>query len=124
MREIYTAGGDRIIVFDRLATGMAQAKRIIENPESGGFNQLAVDTTNDEIFVADNGDRGIDPPILGAVIVYDRLADGEAPPKRFIQDAGVSGVNHPRSLWVDPVRDEIGVTDTKLNNIRVFPRVW
>ncbi|MBM2810200.1 MAG: hypothetical protein HW416_959 [Chloroflexi bacterium] len=124
--EIYTAGGDEIFVFDRLAEGSVSPKRIILEDGTGGgsFQQVVVDVVNDEIVVANNGQRGSDPPLLGAVVVYDRLAEGVATPKRFIQDAGVSGVQFPRAVWVDLVNDEIGEADSKQNDVKVFPRVW
>ena len=124
--EIYTAGGDEIVVFDRLATGAVRAKRKIVDrvTGAGSFQQLAVDDTHDEIVVANNGRRGRDPALLGAVAVYDRLADGVMAPKRFIQDEGVSGVQYPRAVWLDLIHDEIGEADSKQNDIKVFPRDW
>jgi len=43
-------------------------------------------------------------------------------PKRFLQHVANSFVEHPRSVWVDAVNNEIGVGDSKLDEIRVFPR--
>ncbi len=115
----------RIAVFPRLATGTVSATRII----SGSLTmldhptQIAVDLTNNEIWIANLGDRSLDPPIQGSITVYNRLDSGNVAPKRFIQGPN-SMVGFPRSLWVDPVNNEAGEGDSKFNWIQVFPRLF
>lgn len=115
----------RIAVFPRLATGTVSAIRIISGTSTmlDHPTQIAVDTTNNEIWVANLGDRSLDPAIQGSITVYNRLDSGNVAPKRFIQGPN-SMVGFPRSLYVDPVNNEAGEGDSKFNWIQVFPRLF
>ncbi|HKF17741.1 MAG TPA: hypothetical protein VKF14_11195 [Candidatus Dormibacteraeota bacterium] len=126
--EIVVADGadatDRVIVYPRLANGPTTALRVITGAATllNKVRQVVVDTTNNEIVVASQGNRDVNPPVFGDVAVFDRLANGNVAPKRFLQHVTTSFVEHPRSVWVDAVNNEIGVGDSKLDEIRVFPR--
>jgi 6-phosphogluconolactonase (cycloisomerase 2 family) len=111
------------LVFPRLANGPTVPLRMIDVTSFIKARQLTVDTTNNEILVVSQGDRSIDPPLLGGLEVWDRLANTGVPPRRFIQGP-ISGVRHPRSLFVDPTNNEVAVGDSKYNDIRVFPRLF
>jgi 6-phosphogluconolactonase (cycloisomerase 2 family) len=115
---------DRVITYPRLASGPTTPLRVITGAATllNKVRQVAVDTTNNEIVVASQGNRDLNPPVFGDVAVFDRLANGNVAPKRFLQHVNASFVEHPRSVWVDAVNNEIGVGDSKLNEIRVFPR--
>ncbi len=115
-----------VLIFPRLANGPSVPIRTISGPATMLFKvrQVTVDTANNEILVANQGNRAANPPIFGNVAVFDRLANGDVAPRRFIQHAVNSFVKHPRSLWVDAVNNEIGVGDSKGNDIRVFPRLF
>jgi 6-phosphogluconolactonase (cycloisomerase 2 family) len=121
-----TTGSESILVFPRLANGLTAPLRQIVGASTGLFKvrQLVVDNTNNEILIASQGDRAIDPPQFGNLAVFSRTATGNVAPLRFIQQVINSGVQHPRSVWVDPGNNEIGVGDSKGNNIRVFPRLF
>jgi DNA-binding beta-propeller fold protein YncE len=126
--EIVVADGadatDRVITYPRLANGPTTPLRVITGAATllNKVRQVVVDTTNNEIVVASQGNRDLNPPVFGDVAVFDRLADGNVAPKRFLQHVTTSFVQHPRSVWVDAVNNEIGVGDSKLDEIRVFPR--
>lgn len=121
-----TATGDFILVYSRLADGPSTPLRIISGAATllNNTRQVVVDTTNNEIIVASQGNRDLNPPVFGTVTVFDRLANGNVPPKRFLQHVTTSFVQHPRSVWVDAVNNEIGVGDSKRDEIRVFPRLF
>ncbi len=126
--EIYVVEGGAtpgVHVFDRLATGTATPIRSITGTATmlDHPRQLAVDLVNNEIIVANNGDRALDPPIIGSITVYNRLDSGNVAPKRFIQGPN-SGLFAPRAVYVDNVNGEIGEGDSKLNDIRIFPRLF
>ena len=126
--EIVVADGadatDSIIIYPRLASGPTTPLRVITGAATllNKVRQVVVDTTNSEIVVASQGNRDLNPPVFGDVAVFDRLANGNVAPKRFLQHVANSFVEHPRSVWVDAVNNEIGVGDSKLDEIRVFPR--
>lgn len=119
-------GAEAVQVYPRTADGPTTPLRQIRGSLTllDRVRQVTVDIANDEIIVASQGNRAVDPPVFGAVVVFDRLAEGNVPPKRFIRHAENSGVRHPRSVWVDAVNDEIGAGDSKGNDIRVFPRLF
>lgn len=121
-------GGDpeRVLVFPRLANGSTTPLRTISGSNTMLLKtrQVAVDTVNNEIIVAAQGDRSVNPPIFGALLVFDRLANGNVAPKRFIQHVVNSNVKHPRATYVDPVNDEIATGDSKENEVRIFPRLF
>ncbi len=121
-----SATGDFVLVYSRLANGPSTPLRRISGAATllNKIRQLAVDTTNNEIIVASQGNRDVNPPVFGTVAVFDRLADGNVAPKRFLQHVTTSFVQHPRSVWVDAVNNEIGVGDSKRNEIRVFARLF
>jgi len=118
--------GEVVQVYPRLANGATTPLRQITGPTTMLFKsrQVVVDAVNNEILVANQGNRAVNPPLLGNVAVFDRLANGDVAPKRFIQNVVNSGVKFPRSVWVDTVNNEIGVGDSKGNDIRVFPRLF
>ncbi len=111
------------LVFPRLANGPTTPLRVIDTTSFIKGRQITVDTTNNEIIVVSQGDRSVDPPIFGGLEVWDRLAGSGVAPRRFIQGP-TSGVRHPRSVFVDAINNELGVGDSKYNDIRVFPRLF
>lgn len=122
--EIYL-GAEGIFVFDRLATGDVQPKRWIQIASVvRSVEQIALDLEHDEVVGVYSADRDVDPPVYGGIVVFDRLADGLVEPKRYIQHVEHSFVLHPRAMWLDPIHGEIGVGDSKTNEILVFPLFW
>ncbi len=129
--EIVVATDDRVVVFPRLADGQTPPIRTIMggNTMINNGRQVVVDTTNNEIIVATQGNRDLNPPVLGGLLVFRRLDNGNVAPKRFLRHVAVSNVKHPRSvwLWLDPNDNgsgEIGVGDSKENEVRVFDRAF
>src|SRR5262249_16583276 len=108
----------------RLASGPSTPLRVITGSATllNNVRQVVVDTTNNEIVVASQGNRDVNPPVFGDDAVFDRLAARNEAPKPFLQHGTTSFVQHPRSGWVDGVNNEIGVGGSKLDEIRVFPR--
>jgi 6-phosphogluconolactonase (cycloisomerase 2 family) len=123
-------GAELIQVYPRLASGPTTPLRQIGGTATMliSTRQVMVDTVNNEIVVANQGHRAVNPPDLGNISVFDRLANGNVAPKRFVQNAtpttGNSGVRHPRSVWVDATNNEIGAGDSKYNDIRIFDRLF
>lgn len=90
--EILFANGDQtILVFDRLANGNVAPKRILGGPDTqiklGGASGTAirVDPIHNLLLVPVGGIGG------GKVLVFDRTASGNTPPKAVIQGPVVMG---------------------------------
>jgi DNA-binding beta-propeller fold protein YncE len=99
--EILTADPSMraIVVFDRLANGNVAAKRVISGPKTGLLDivGLDVDPIRNVIVAASrkgNGDK------VG-LLVFDRLANGDVEPKRFIGGPN-SKLAHFRQVTIDP----------------------
>lgn len=117
--EVGVASPSRAItVFDRTANGNVMPLRLIQNfnwPTSGldSPSGIYVDTTNNEIGVADAG--------RVAIMVFGRTASGDAAPIRTIAGAS-TGLVRPWGIYVDTNNDEVGVTDSESASIMVFSR--
>ncbi len=126
---ILVADGDSatpsIVVYPRTANGPTTPLQRITGSSTmlSRPRQVVVDTVNKEIIVANQGERALNPPVQGNIAVYNLSDNGNVAPKRFISGP-LSGVGFPRSVWVDPVNNEIGEGDSKFNWIEVFPRVF
>lgn len=90
--EILLANGDQtILVFDRLANGNVAPKRILGGPDTqihlGGASGTAirVDPIHNLLLVPSGGIAG------GKVLVFDRTASGNTPPRAVIQGPVVMG---------------------------------
>jgi hypothetical protein len=90
--EILFANGDQtILVFDRLANGNVAPKRILGGPDTqiklGGASGTAirVDPIHNLLLVPTGGVGG------GNVLIFDRTASGNTPPKGIIQGPVVMG---------------------------------
>jgi DNA-binding beta-propeller fold protein YncE len=90
--ELYLANGDQtILVFDRLANGNVAPKRVLGGPATklklGGASGtcVRVDPIHNLLLVPSGGVAG------GNVLVFDRTASGNTPPKAIIQGPVVMG---------------------------------
>lgn len=121
-----TDAAEAVFVYARTGSGNIAPIRTISGASTmlSKTRQVIVDTTNNEIYVANQGDRSVNPPVFGNVAVFDRLANGNVAPKRFLQQVTQSFVEHPRSIWLDLGNSELGVGDSKLNEVRVFDRLF
>jgi len=84
--EIYIANGDEsILVFDRMASGNVAPKRVLGGPATklklGGASGTCVriDPIHNLLLVPSGGVVG------GQVLIFDRTASGNTPPKAIIQ---------------------------------------
>jgi hypothetical protein len=90
--EIYLANGDEtILVFDRMANGNVAPKRVLGGPNTqlklGGASGTCVriDPIHNLLLVPSGGVTG------GEVLVFDRTASGNTPPKAVIKGPVVMG---------------------------------
>jgi DNA-binding beta-propeller fold protein YncE len=85
--------GQAIMTFRGGANGDEAPIRIIQGPKTGlrQFDKLSVDPVNNEVFVF----------FGNSVVFFDRLANGDVPPKRILNPRGLSA-NHAR---VDPIHN-------------------
>jgi DNA-binding beta-propeller fold protein YncE len=111
-----------ITVYDRTASGNAAPKRTISGA-STGLNYpwgIAVDTVNNEIIVVNNNYFSA----FYSISVYDRIASGNAAPKRTISGAS-TGLSSPFGIAIDTANNEIFVANDVLTNfdsITVYDR--
>jgi DNA-binding beta-propeller fold protein YncE len=74
---------------------------------------ISVDTVNNEIAVANNGDN--------SVLIFRRTASGDAAPVRVIRGER-TGVNRPMGVTIDTKNNEIWVANFGDHTAVVFPR--
>jgi DNA-binding beta-propeller fold protein YncE len=114
-----SAGGQfrppSLTVFADSATGDAKPLRTIQ----GSRTQLNwpmgidIDTTRDEIAVANNGDN--------SVLVFQRTAEGDVTPARIIR-GGRTGISSPMGVGIDTKNDELWVANYGDHTALVFSR--
>lgn len=100
-----------ILVYSRNAGGSTAPLRAIQGPATGLENPwgLVLDTTHDELFVANQ--------FGGSITVYSRTTSGNAAPLRTITGPDL----FPHGLALDPVHDELVVANS--NSITVYSRM-
>jgi hypothetical protein len=105
--------------FSQMGTG----KRWIHGAHTGMANPHGVwiDTPHDEIFVTNYGHLPKRAPQMPSITVYDRLADGDVPPKRTIQ-GNRTHLAMPVKVFVDDKNNELIVADDQ-EGIVVFDRL-
>lgn len=113
-----------LLVFPRTASGDVAPIRKITGPTTGLLRprQLQFDTARDELVLSDRGltqEFIFDTP--GFIAVWDRTAAGDVAPKKIIRGPN-SQLTGPRSVYVDPVNNEIGAGDTTSHAIFIYPR--
>ena len=102
-----------ILVFRGDANGEQPPVRVIQGPKTkiGGSSRLEVDPVNNEILL----------PEGRAVLVFDRMANGDVAPKRELRDAGSGG-----GIAVDPVHNLLllgsGGNNKNPGRMRMFNR--
>lgn len=98
-----------ILVFERTANGDVAPLREIRGPSTGlaDTQGIAVDPVHDEIIIAVAGEPGETP---AAILVFDRTANGDVPPKRRITGPNTL-ILRPRQLQLDLANDEIVLAD-------------
>jgi hypothetical protein len=107
-----------ITVYSRTASGNTAPLRTLSGAATG-FDRTAsvfVDTINNELIVANLGTAG-----NTSVRVYARTANGNTAPLRTLSGAA-TGLSVAFSAAVDPVRDELVVTNFNNNSITVYSR--
>jgi hypothetical protein len=105
--------------FSQMGTG----KRWIRGAHTGIANPHGVwiDAGNEEIYVTNYGHLPQRAPQLPSITVYDRLANGDTPPKRTIQGSRTH-LGMPIKVFVDDKNNEIIVADDQ-EGIIVFDRL-
>jgi DNA-binding beta-propeller fold protein YncE len=105
--------------FSQLGTG----KRWIHGAHTGLANPhgLWIDASHDEIYVASYGHLPQRAPQLPSITVYDRLANGDAAPKRTIA-GNRTHLGMPIKVFVDDRNNELVVADDQ-EGILVFDRL-
>jgi hypothetical protein len=110
-------GTPSVTVFSRMANGNVAPLRTLSGASTGlaGPIGLALDHTNDEIFVTNVS------PGTPTVTVYARTASGDTAPLRTL--AGPStGFNYPVAAFVDLVHQELFVSNQSGNSVATFHR--
>ena len=119
--EILTADPSMraVVVFERTASGNVAPKRVISGPKTGLLDivGLDVDPIRNVIVAASrkgNGDK------VG-IFVFDRLANGDVPPKQFIGGPN-SKLAHFRQVTVDPGTGNIFLAqqNTRMKQIEAY----
>lgn len=102
-----------VLVFRGGASGDEAPIRVIQGPQThlGRASRLELDPINNEILV----------PEGGRVLVFDRTAEGDVPPKRILNN-----VNRGGGIVVDPVNDLLilgsGGNNRNPGSIQIFDR--
>ncbi len=102
-----------VLVFRGEASGDEAPIRVIQGPRTqlGGASRLELDPINNEILV----------PEGGRVLVFDRTANGDVPPKRILNNANRGG-----GIVVDAVHDLLivgsGGNNRNPGSIQIFDR--
>jgi DNA-binding beta-propeller fold protein YncE len=104
--EILTADPSMraVVVFDRRANGNVAPKRVIGGEKTSLLDivGVAVDPVRDVIVASSR--KGADGPT--GLFIFDRLANGDVPPKAFIGGAN-SKLAHFRQVAIDPTTGNI-----------------
>jgi len=105
--------------FSQLGTG----KRWIHGAHTGLADPHGVwiDTSHSEIYVANYGHLPQRAPQMPSITVYDRLANGDTPPKRTIQGTRTH-LGMPIKVFVDDKNNELVVADDQ-EGILIFDRL-
>jgi hypothetical protein len=109
-----------ITVYNRTASGNTAPLRTLSGAATvlDGPSGIFVDTINNELVVANaSGPGGFGPSIT----VYSRTASGNTAPLRRLSGAA-TGLSSAFGVAIDPVRDELVVTDIANNSVRVYAR--
>jgi hypothetical protein len=106
-----------ILIFPGGANGEVPPRRVIQGPHTqikgtayGGNDMVTIDPVNNEIYIP------IDP---GAILVFDRTANGDVPPKRVLTGTDTQ-MRVKGSVAVDPVHNLMLVNTG--NSMLIFDR--
>jgi DNA-binding beta-propeller fold protein YncE len=103
-----------VTVYDGDSTGDVAPIRTISGPQSqiDWPMGIAVDETNNELIVANNGDS--------SVLIFSRTASGDIPPRRVIRGP-LTGIKGPMGVAI--AKDELWVANFGDHTALVFPRL-
>jgi len=110
-------GTPSVTVFSRTANGNVAPLRTLSGASTGlaGPIGLALDRTNDEVFVTNVS------PGTPTVTVYARMASGDTAPLRTLGGPS-TGFNYPVAAFVDLVHQELVVSNQSGNSVATFHR--
>jgi hypothetical protein len=114
--DLYGGCTPSITVYSRTASGNVAPLRTITGATTLLVNPsgLSVDTTNNEIFVAESS-------AANAMLVFSRTAKGNVAPLRNVSGTK-TGLNVPNATTVDATNNEVFVANYSANSIAVFSR--
>ena len=104
-----------IRTYSRTANGDATPIRVIQGPKTRLDlpMKIVVDSTNNEIFVANSGSSSI--------LVFSRTANGNVAPIRTIEGPA-TGLKKPVGVYVDVKNDELWATSPESHKATVYRR--
>lgn len=104
-----------ITVYSRMANGDAAPLRTIQGPQTQLSlpMKIHVDTSRNEIAVANSGDN--------SVLIFSRTAHGNVAPLRKISGRS-TGLDHPTGVFVDAKNDELWVANWGNHTATVYRR--
>ena len=104
--EILTADPSMraIVVFDRMANGNVSPKRVISGPKTGLLDIVGLDVDPIRNVIVASSRKGNGDKV--GLFVFDRLANGDVEPKRFIGGPN-SKLAHFRQVTIDPATGNI-----------------
>jgi len=104
-----------IRVYSRTANGDASPVRVIQGPKTHLDlpMKIVVDSTHNEIFVANSG--------ASSILVFSRTATGDVAPIRTIEGPA-TGLKKPVGVYVDVKNDEVWATSPESHKATVYRR--
>lgn len=104
-----------IRVYSRTANGDATPMRVIQGPKTRLDlpMKIVVDSTHNEIFVANSG--------TSSILVFGRTANGDVAPIRTIEGRA-TGLKKPVGVYVDVKNDEVWATSPESHKATVYRR--
>ena len=104
-----------IRVYSRTANGDASPVRVIQGPKTHLDlpMKIVVDSTHNEIFVANSG--------ASSILVFSRTASGDVAPIRTIE-GDATGLKKPVGVYVDVKNDEVWATSPESHKATVYRR--
>lgn len=114
-----SGSGTAVTVHDLTADGNAPPLRTIAGPGTGlvYVYGMAFDPGHDELLLTNI----LDGATGGSLLAYARTASGDAAPLREIRGQH-TGLGGPRGIALDPMHDEVFVTDFVDDSVKVFAR--
>jgi hypothetical protein len=119
--EILTAdpSSRAIFVFDRMSNGNVSPKRVISGEKTGLLDIVGLDVDPIRNVIVASSRKGNGDKV--GLFVFDRLANGDVPPKQFIGGPN-SKLAHFRQVAIDPGTGNIFLAqqNTRMNQMEAY----